>query len=159
MLSWPPGTPGPSLPPNSFTIKGGRGMRSATGGKAPDATRPASIGVSCIVGSGSAARAGLENRPKRSPWVKTRRCMPHRPCRTACAILRSMQRRDGKSLCLNPEMKAEMALNRLILDTDGGVDDAQALLLLIAAGRPPIAVTTVYGNVDLEAATRNVLAT
>jgi len=56
-------------------------------------------------------------------------------------------------------MKAEMALNRLILDTDGGVDDAQALLLLIAAGRPPIAVTTVYGNVDLEAATRNVLAT
>ena len=52
-----------------------------------------------------------------------------------------------------------MALNRLIVDTDGGVDDAQALLLLIAAGRPPSAVTTVYGNVDLEAATGNVLAT
>ena len=52
-----------------------------------------------------------------------------------------------------------MALNRLILDTDGGVDDAQALLLLIAAGRAPNAVTTVHGNVDLEAATRNVLAT
>jgi purine nucleosidase len=48
--------------------------------------------------------------------------------------------------------------NRLILDTDGGVDDAQALLLLIAAGRAPHAITTVYGNVSLEAATQNVLA-
>ena len=36
--------------------------------------------------------------------------------------------------------------NRLILDTDGGVDDAQALLLLIAAGRAPDAITTVYGT-------------
>ena len=49
--------------------------------------------------------------------------------------------------------------NRLILDTDGGVDDAQALLLLIANGRTPFAVTTVFGNVDLPTATRNVLAT
>lgn len=49
--------------------------------------------------------------------------------------------------------------NRLILDTDGGVDDAQALLLLIGAGRVPDAVTTVFGNVDLETATDNVLAT
>jgi len=49
--------------------------------------------------------------------------------------------------------------NRLILDTDGGIDDAQALLLLIANGRPPAAITTVFGNVELEAATRNVLAT
>lgn len=48
--------------------------------------------------------------------------------------------------------------NRLILDTDGGVDDAQALLMLIANGRAPFAVTTVFGNVDLETATRNVLA-
>lgn len=48
---------------------------------------------------------------------------------------------------------------RLILDTDGGVDDAQALLLLIAAGRAPDAVTTVHGNVSLDAATENVLAT
>src|SRR3954452_131324 len=48
-------------------------------------------------------------------------------------------------------------MNRLILDTDGGVDDAQALLLLIANGRPPDAITTVFGNVDLETATRNVL--
>ena len=52
-----------------------------------------------------------------------------------------------------------MAPNRLILDTDGGVDDAQALLLLIADGRAPDAVTTTFGNVSLEAATRNVLAT
>ena len=48
--------------------------------------------------------------------------------------------------------------NRLILDTDGGVDDAQALLLLIGAGRPPDVITTVFGNVDLDTATDNVLA-
>jgi purine nucleosidase/non-specific riboncleoside hydrolase len=49
-------------------------------------------------------------------------------------------------------------MNRLILDTDGGVDDAQALLLLIANGRPPDAITTVFGNVDLDTATHNVLS-
>lgn len=52
-----------------------------------------------------------------------------------------------------------MAANRLILDTDGGVDDAQALLLLIAAGHAPDVITTVFGNVSLDTATRNVLAT
>jgi purine nucleosidase/non-specific riboncleoside hydrolase len=46
----------------------------------------------------------------------------------------------------------------LILDTDGGVDDAQALLLLIANGRPPDAITTVFGNVDLDTATDNILS-
>ncbi|MEO5806301.1 nucleoside hydrolase [Devosia sp.] len=50
-----------------------------------------------------------------------------------------------------------MATNRLILDSDGGVDDAQALLMLIAGGRTPFAVTTVFGNVGLDAATRNLL--
>jgi purine nucleosidase len=49
--------------------------------------------------------------------------------------------------------------NRLILDTDGGVDDAQALLMLIANGRTPDAITTVFGNVGLAMATRNILAT
>jgi purine nucleosidase/non-specific riboncleoside hydrolase len=49
--------------------------------------------------------------------------------------------------------------NRLILDTDGGVDDAQALLMLIANGRAPDAITTVFGNVGLDAATRNILST
>jgi purine nucleosidase len=52
-----------------------------------------------------------------------------------------------------------VAPNRLILDTDGGVDDAQTLLLLIAAGRAPDAITTVFGNVGLDAATANMLAT
>lgn len=47
---------------------------------------------------------------------------------------------------------------KLILDTDGGVDDAQALLMLIAAGRCPDLITTVFGNVALDAATRNILA-
>jgi purine nucleosidase/non-specific riboncleoside hydrolase len=55
-------------------------------------------------------------------------------------------------------MLRNRARNRLILDTDGGVDDAQALLMLIAAGRPPDAVTTVFGNVSLDDATDNVLA-
>ena len=49
--------------------------------------------------------------------------------------------------------------NRLILDTDGGVDDAQALLMLIANGRTPDAITTVFGNVGLDVATRNILST
>ncbi|MDB5622185.1 MAG: yaaF [Devosia sp.] len=48
-------------------------------------------------------------------------------------------------------------VRKLILDTDGGVDDAQALLMLIAGGRTPDAITTVFGNVGLEAATRNIL--
>ncbi|MEF2070118.1 nucleoside hydrolase [Consotaella aegiceratis] len=52
-----------------------------------------------------------------------------------------------------------MQRNRLILDTDGGVDDAQALLLLIAGGRAPDAITTVFGNVGLQTATANILAT
>lgn len=53
----------------------------------------------------------------------------------------------------------EANLNKLILDTDGGVDDAQALLMLIAGGRTPDAITTVFGNVGLDAATRNILST
>lgn len=48
-------------------------------------------------------------------------------------------------------------MRKLILDTDGGVDDAQALLMLIAGGRTPDAITTVFGNVGLDAATRNIL--
>lgn len=52
-----------------------------------------------------------------------------------------------------------MTQNRLIFDTDGGVDDAQALLLLIANGRAPDAITTVFGNVGVAAATSNMLAT
>ena len=46
---------------------------------------------------------------------------------------------------------------RLVLDTDGGVDDAQALLMLLAAGRAPDMITTVSGNVDVVQATCNVL--
>jgi purine nucleosidase len=49
--------------------------------------------------------------------------------------------------------------NFFILDTDGGVDDAQALVMLIANGRTPDAITTVFGNVGLDAATSNILAT
>ncbi len=57
-----------------------------------------------------------------------------------------------------PPAEEAAVANRLILDTDGGVDDAQALLMLIANGRPPDAITTVFGNVDLDTATENVLS-
>lgn len=49
-------------------------------------------------------------------------------------------------------------MNPLILDTDGGVDDAQALLMLLANDRRPVAITTVFGNVPLDQATANTLA-
>lgn len=52
--------------------------------------------------------------------------------------------------------RVRMTRAPLILDTDGGVDDAQALLMLLGAGVVPEAVTTVFGNVGLEAATRNI---
>jgi purine nucleosidase/non-specific riboncleoside hydrolase len=50
-----------------------------------------------------------------------------------------------------------MSRRKLIFDTDGGVDDAQALLMLIANGRPPDIITTVFGNVSLAQATENQL--
>ncbi|MDO6966400.1 nucleoside hydrolase [Rhizobium alvei] len=51
-----------------------------------------------------------------------------------------------------------MNRNRLIVDTDGGVDDAQALVMLIGNGWVPAAITTVFGNVSLQSATDNILA-
>jgi purine nucleosidase len=50
-------------------------------------------------------------------------------------------------------------MNRLLVDTDGGTDDALAFAILAAAGRMPDFVTTVFGNVSLTQATDNVLAT
>jgi purine nucleosidase/non-specific riboncleoside hydrolase len=46
----------------------------------------------------------------------------------------------------------------LILDSDGGVDDAQALIMLVANGHPPDLITTVFGNVGRDQATTNLLA-
>ncbi|MCX5496777.1 nucleoside hydrolase [Kaistia dalseonensis] len=48
---------------------------------------------------------------------------------------------------------------KLLVDTDGGTDDALALALLAASGRAPDYVTTVFGNVSLAQATDNILAT
>jgi purine nucleosidase/non-specific riboncleoside hydrolase len=45
-----------------------------------------------------------------------------------------------------------------IFDSDGGVDDAQALVLLAANGCAPDLITTVFGNVGRDQATRNLLA-
>jgi purine nucleosidase/non-specific riboncleoside hydrolase len=45
-----------------------------------------------------------------------------------------------------------------IFDSDGGVDDAQALILLVANGLVPDIITTVFGNVGRDQATTNLLA-
>jgi purine nucleosidase len=46
----------------------------------------------------------------------------------------------------------------LIFDSDGGVDDSQALIMLVANGRAPDYITTVFGNVGRDQATTNLLA-
>lgn len=51
-----------------------------------------------------------------------------------------------------------MSKRKFIFDSDGGVDDAQALILLVANGVVPDLVTTVFGNVGLDQATTNLLA-
>ena len=51
-----------------------------------------------------------------------------------------------------------MAVRKLIFDSDGGVDDAQALIMLIANGRTPDILTAVFGNVGRDQAATNLLA-
>lgn len=51
-----------------------------------------------------------------------------------------------------------MTKRRFIFDSDGGVDDAQALIMLVANGLVPDLITTVFGNVGLDQATTNLLA-
>ncbi|RZJ91992.1 MAG: nucleoside hydrolase, partial [Chryseobacterium sp.] len=45
-----------------------------------------------------------------------------------------------------------------MFDSDGGVDDAQALIMLVANGKVPDLITTVFGNVGRDQATTNLLA-
>jgi purine nucleosidase len=53
---------------------------------------------------------------------------------------------------------AETAPRRVIFDTDPGVDDAMALFLLLQSPELTLdAVTTVFGNVDVEQTTRNAI--
>ena len=47
---------------------------------------------------------------------------------------------------------------KFIFDSDGGVDDAQALIMLVANGKTPDLITTVFGNVGRDQATTNLLA-
>lgn len=50
--------------------------------------------------------------------------------------------------------------NKLIIDTDAGVDDAVAIMMALAHSKNEvIAITTVNGNVDVEKVTRNVALT
>lgn len=51
-----------------------------------------------------------------------------------------------------------MTKRTFIFDSDGGVDDAQALIMLVANGLVPDLITTVFGNVGRDQATTNLLA-
>lgn len=51
-----------------------------------------------------------------------------------------------------------MTKRKFIFDSDGGVDDAQALIMLVANGKVPDLITTVFGNVGRDQATTNLLA-
>ncbi len=51
-----------------------------------------------------------------------------------------------------------MTKRTFVFDSDGGVDDAQALILLVANGKVPDLITTVFGNVGRDQATTNLLA-
>jgi inosine-uridine nucleoside N-ribohydrolase len=46
---------------------------------------------------------------------------------------------------------------KVILDVDPGIDDAMALLFAHAAGLDLLAITTVFGNADVDTTTRNAL--
>src|SRR3954462_4554902 len=63
MVTWPPERPGPSGPAKRVTMEGACGMRLSTGGRAPDFTCSARIGVSCRAGSGSAQANDGHQRP------------------------------------------------------------------------------------------------
>lgn len=52
-----------------------------------------------------------------------------------------------------------MTNRKLLVDTDGGTDDALAIALLSSVNRKPDFLTIVFGNVDLAQATDNILAT
>ena len=56
--------------------------------------------------------------------------------------------------------QAPPASRPVVVDTDTGVDDAIAMLIVLRAGAQvePVAVVSVAGNVDVEAATRNAAA-
>src|SRR4029453_12674441 len=87
MLIWPPCPPGPSPPANLLTTQGGCGTRSATGGRVPDFTCSANIGVSCRFSSGSAAEAGPQIRPKRKALARGRRFLLFLPFSRLFALL------------------------------------------------------------------------
>ncbi|MGH2400913.1 MAG: nucleoside hydrolase, partial [bacterium] len=49
-------------------------------------------------------------------------------------------------------------MTRVVVDTDPGIDDTAAIFFLLASGRFQVeALTTVFGNVEVEQCTRNAL--
>src|SRR6187551_872431 len=85
MLTWPPSRPGPSAPAKLFTIDGASGTRLSTGGRAPDLTCSAKIGVSCIAGSGSAWAKDGPQRANAAAAVKNRRFISKTSLLRLCA--------------------------------------------------------------------------
>src|SRR6218665_1899905 len=92
---------------------------------------------SCAIGSSPAG-----------PMLKSARTIP-RPT-SASGTASKKPKRTGKSPSLTKRT--------FIFDSDGGVDDAQALIMLVANGKVPDIVTTVFGNVGRDQATVNLLA-
>lgn len=53
-------------------------------------------------------------------------------------------------------------IRKLIIDTDGGVDDAIAVFMILSERLRPaqvLAITTVFGHTDVKNATKNILRT
>lgn len=53
-------------------------------------------------------------------------------------------------------------IRKLIIDTDGSVDDAMAIFMVVSERLRPakiLAITTVFGHTDVENATKNILRT
>ena len=66
--------------------------------------------------------------------------------------------RKGLTLFLLLAAFAINAKERVIIDTDPGVDDSQAILFALASDKiEVVGLTSIFGNVDTDLATRNAL--
>ncbi|MGI8625512.1 MAG: nucleoside hydrolase [Geodermatophilaceae bacterium] len=92
------------------------------------------------------AHVSLVPLPPRGPVLNHR-------CRTERKSSRERSRSPGTS-----RFAGRSGVRRLVIDTDPGVDDAIALLVALASPEVELcAVTTVFGNVNLEQTTDNAL--
>src|SRR5262245_52302102 len=79
-------------------------------------------------------------------------------CRLGCCMVDWRCHYRPAHHILSLEMQAGAHMNRIVIDTDPGVDDAHAIMLACAyPGAKVEALTTVAGNVSLDRATSNAL--